>query len=122
MLSRVRSVRPTIGRMPTRAHSSIRALTGKQKRDSVPSAFKRLAIAVATCIRWLPVAARITSPGATDRLLLRVGLGDPLLPEPLRAQVMLQDFLSLSRVIELDTLHAFARPVEEEPGGGFADA
>jgi hypothetical protein len=35
---------------------------------------------------------------------------------------MLQDFISLSRVIEFDALHAFARPVEKELGGDFADA
>src|SRR3954470_16503383 len=43
----VRSVRATIGRMPTRAASSISALTGKQKRNSVPSVFKMLATAAA---------------------------------------------------------------------------
>src|SRR4051812_13776798 len=53
MFTSVRSVRATIGRMPTRAASSISAFTGKQNRNSVPSAFKILATAADAFIALL---------------------------------------------------------------------
>src|SRR3954451_14076400 len=46
MFKSVRSVRAMIGRIPTAAASSINALTGKQKRCSVPSAFRICAMAL----------------------------------------------------------------------------
>src|SRR5262245_53528105 len=45
MFTIARSVRATTGRMSRPAHSSMRGLAGKQKRYSVPSAFRMLAIA-----------------------------------------------------------------------------
>src|SRR5262249_14292920 len=59
---------------------------------------------------------------ALGRRLLRVGPGDALLPELLRAPVMFQDFPALGFVHESDALHALARPVEKESGRGLADA
>src|SRR5437868_1170610 len=47
MFTSVRSVLATIGRMSSRAASSIKALTGKQNKNSVPSAFRTLATAAA---------------------------------------------------------------------------
>src|SRR5205814_9654453 len=59
---------------------------------------------------------------STEVTLIRICLGDALFPESFRLQVVLQDFFSLRRIVELDALHAFASPVEEEFGGGLADA
>src|SRR5260370_16967773 len=50
MFTSVRSVRATIGRMPIAAHASMRGLTGKQNRYSVPSSWRIRAIAAATVI------------------------------------------------------------------------
>src|SRR5829696_7858098 len=52
MFTSVRSVRATIGRMPTAAQASMSGLTGKQKRYSVPSSLRMRAIMAATVI-WL---------------------------------------------------------------------
>src|SRR4051794_14068182 len=71
MFSKVRSVRATIGRMPRRAHSSIRALTGKQKRYSAPSAFRISAIAATAFMALLSLPAEGRPALRVNALLFR---------------------------------------------------
>src|SRR5438105_4670396 len=54
MFTSVRSVRGTIGRMSSRAHSSMRGLTGKQNRYAHSSAWRIFAIAVDTFMAAAP--------------------------------------------------------------------
>ena len=54
--------------------------------------------------------------------LIGACLRHSLPPEPLRLLVVLRDLMLLGGVGELDLVHAFAHPVEEELGGSTADA
>src|SRR5438874_3598035 len=54
MLTSVRSVRATSGRMSTAAQASMRALTGKRRRYCVPSVLRTLAIASGPFMALVP--------------------------------------------------------------------
>src|ERR1043166_1476062 len=47
--------------------------------------------------------------------------GDALLPEGFCFSIVIQDLLTLDRILELDLCYSFARPIEKELRGGFAD-
>src|SRR5438876_526731 len=76
MFTTVRSVRATMGRMSSLAHSSMRGLVGKQKRYSVPSALRMLAIAVDPFMACAParVRRRVDLPGMAAASARRHGL------------------------------------------------
>src|SRR5688572_31312440 len=68
MLTATRSVRVTIGRIPSAATASISALFGKQTTCSTPSIFRIFAIAVLPCMGALRVVT-ITAPRTVIKIL-----------------------------------------------------
>ena len=57
----------------------------------------------------------------TDKLSFVIRLGHLFLPKPFRCSMVLEYFFLLARIVELDLAHAFAHPVEKEPGRSLAE-
>src|SRR2546426_3312864 len=57
-----------------------------------------------------------------DKLSFVICLGHLFLPKPFRCSMVLEYLFLLTRIVELDLIHAFAHPVEKEPGRSFADS